>query len=31
MLEGQVTDADIAAAAAAVLPQGAVAWLRIED
>lgn len=31
MLEGQVTDADIAAATAAVLPQGAVAWLRIED
>lgn len=31
MVEGQVTDADIAAAAAAVLPLGAVAWLRIED
>jgi hypothetical protein len=30
-LEGQVTDADIAAATAAVLPQGATAWLRIED
>lgn len=30
-LEGQVTDADIAAATAATLPQGAVAWLRIED
>ena len=30
-IEGQVTDADIAAAAAAVLPQGAVAWIRIED
>lgn len=31
MLEGQVTDADIHAAAAAVLPQGATAWLRIDD
>lgn len=29
MLEGQVTDADIMAATAAVLPQGAVAWVRI--
>ena len=31
MIEGQVTDADIHAAAAAVLPAGGVAWLRITD
>lgn len=31
MLEGQVTDADIHAAVAAVLPATAVAWVRITD
>ncbi len=31
MLEGQVTDADIHAAVAAVLPAGAVAWVRIDN
>lgn len=31
MVEGQVTDADIHAAAASVLPTGAVAWVRIEN
>ena len=31
MLEGQVTDADIHAAAAAVLPASAIAWVRIQD
>lgn len=30
MLQGQVTDADIFAAVAAVLPAGATAWVRIE-
>ncbi len=31
MIEGQVTDADIHAAVAAVVPAAAVAWVRIED
>ena len=31
MLEGQVTDADIHAAVAAVLPAGATAWVRIDN
>ena len=31
MIEGQVTDADIHAAVAAVTPAAAIAWVRIED
>ena len=31
MLDGQVTDADIHAATAAVLPASAIAWVRIQD
>ena len=31
MLQGQVTDADIAAAIVAVLPAGALAWTRIDN
>lgn len=31
MIEGQVTDADIHAAVATVMPAAAIAWVRIED
>ena len=31
MIEGQVTDADIHAAVAAVMPAAAIAWVRIDD